>query len=74
LQIHPEVWRCSEIPAQAEGSIRANVAFPRNYLADTIRRNFKVSGKFGRAQAQFLKLVTENLSRVNRGACHIRSP
>src|SRR5690242_3085051 len=70
LQIEPELRAVAEPMAEAQCGVAGDCPLARNDLADAVRRNAKLPGKLGRADADLFQLVGKDFAGVNRWSRH----
>ena len=71
LQVHPEIGRRTEIPAQTQRRVGREVTLASDDLADPIGRYVDRARKLGRAEPELFELIGKDLARMYRRACHL---
>jgi hypothetical protein len=73
LQIHPELRRVTEVPAEAERGVGSNGALTIYNFDDPARRDSQIEAEAVSAQSAFHQLFLQNLTRMRWNSFHHNS-
>jgi hypothetical protein len=70
LEIHPEISRHAEVPAEPQRGVRGDAPLSREELIEAVRRHLDNVGEFLGSEAGFFQLISENFTGVDGYASH----